>query len=46
MIGTKLGLVGVCLGLTDIAVATNNADAIAMAFIGFILSGVGIFLKD
>ena len=46
MKGIKLGLVGVCLGLTGIAIATNNDAAIATAFIGFVLASAGMFLKD
>ena len=42
----KLGILGVCLGLFGITVATNNFIAISTASIGLVLSIVGYFRKD
>lgn len=46
MKGIKLGIVGVCVCLLGISLATNNDGAMAAAFIGMILSVCGCFIRD
>ena len=46
MKGTKLGLLGVCFGLTGIAIATNNDAAFILAFLGVVMAVAGLFVKD
>lgn len=46
MKGIKLGIVGLCVSLLGIAVATNNVGAIAAAFFGMILSVCGCFIRE
>ena len=46
MKGIQLGLVGVCLSLTGIAVSTNNTFAMSAAAVGFILAVIGCLIKD
>lgn len=46
MNGIKLGILGICLSLLGIAVATNNFIAISAAAIGFVLSILGYFKKE
>ena len=42
----KFGILGICLSLLGIAVATNNFIAITAASIGLVLSIIGYFKKD
>ena len=46
MKGLKIGIVGICVGLIGLAIATNNVAAIGGTIIGFVLSLIGCFVKD
>ena len=46
MKGVKIGIIGICVSLFGIALATNNVFAVGGAGIGLLLSIVGCFIKD
>jgi len=46
MKGVKVGLLGVCLSLMGLAVASNNIIAIGLGFIGVTVSVAAMFVKD
>lgn len=46
MKGVKVGLLGVCLSLMGLAVASNNIIAIGLGFIGLAVSVAALFVKE
>lgn len=46
MMGIKIGIVGVCLGLFGIAFSTNNVLAYGCAIIGVAVSLIGCVMKE
>ncbi len=45
MRGVKIGIVGICVSLMGLSIATNNVAAIGGAVMGFILSLIACFVK-
>ena len=46
MKGIKIGIVGICVSLLGITIATNNFYAISAAAVGLLLSAVGCYAKE
>lgn len=46
MKGIKIGILGVCVSLLGIAIATLNVIAITGAAAGFLISLIGCFVND
>ena len=45
MKGIKFGLVGVCVGILGLSLATNNIFAVCGSLLGVALAIVGCFIK-
>ena len=46
MKGIKTGLLGVCLGIAGLAVASNNIIAMAFGYLSVLAAFAAFFIKD
>lgn len=46
MTGIKISIVGICVSLFGLAMATNNIIAISAAAVGLVISIIGCIVKD